>query len=339
MSHPQRPILIAGGGPVGVIAALALARQNIPVQLFEAEDRVSDAPRAATTHPATLEMLSELGLVEEVIQRGLIARTFQFWDRASRELIAEFDHAVLAGDTAFPFIVQCEQHKLANMALERLRAYPHAEVQFSARVLGRALDDHVDITVKTAAGSRSVSGSYLIGADGGRSSVRKALGIEFEGHVSGALSGPDHAIRFRRRWHLVRAQLFLNPDEWASLFKVAGDDGSGLWRVVFPTRPHETNQQALNEAVQRRLLSSSSQRALSGGPPQPLSRAPARRGDFRKGPRLPGGRRRAYQQSDRGSASTSAFATRSSSPIFSAASSAARRRPTRSTTTTGDAAR
>ena len=41
------PILIAGGGPVGVIAALALARQGVPVQVFEAEDRVDDAPRAA----------------------------------------------------------------------------------------------------------------------------------------------------------------------------------------------------------------------------------------------------------------------------------------------------
>ena len=50
----QRPILIAGGGPVGVVAALGLARQGIPVQVFEAEPRVNDSPRAATTHAATL---------------------------------------------------------------------------------------------------------------------------------------------------------------------------------------------------------------------------------------------------------------------------------------------
>ena len=66
------PVLIAGGGPVGVIAALALVRQGIAVQVFEAEPRVNDNPRAATTHAATLEILDRLGLVDDVIRHGLI---------------------------------------------------------------------------------------------------------------------------------------------------------------------------------------------------------------------------------------------------------------------------
>src|SRR5262245_16144816 len=92
MPPSQRPILIAGGGPVGIIAGLASARQGFALQPLDADGRVSDSPRAATTHPATLEMLGDLGLVDEVIRCGLIARRFQFCDRASRELIAEFDH-------------------------------------------------------------------------------------------------------------------------------------------------------------------------------------------------------------------------------------------------------
>jgi 3-(3-hydroxy-phenyl)propionate hydroxylase len=255
-SQSERPILIAGAGPVGVIAALALARQGLAVQLFEAEDRIDDAPRAATTHPATLEMLSDLGLIDEVIRRGLIARRFQFWDRASRELVAEFDHAVLAADTPYPFIVQCEQHKLANIALERLSAYAHVDIQFSARVTSAVpLEDRVDVTVKTRSGSRKVSGSFLIGADGGRSTVRKALDIEFEGYTF-----PERFLVLTTPFDFgavgpwCKRNYFSDPDEWAALFKVAGDDGSGLWRVVFPTRPHETDQQVLNEdAVQQRL--------------------------------------------------------------------------------------
>src|SRR5262245_5518467 len=131
---PDRPVLIAGGGPVGVIAALALARQDIPVHVVEAEARVNDSPRAATTHAATAEMLAELGLVDEVIQRGLIEPKFRIWDRASREVIVEFDFGLLARDTRFPYVVQCEQHKLANMTIDRLRSFAHVQFDFFARV-------------------------------------------------------------------------------------------------------------------------------------------------------------------------------------------------------------
>src|ERR1700704_4987250 len=134
MSQSQRPILIAGGGPVGVIAALALAQQGIAVHVFEAEERVNDSPRAATTHAATLEMLADLGLLDDVIRSGLIEPRFRFWDRSSSELIAEFDFGVLENDTPYPFVVQCEQHKLANLTIARLRAFPHAVIEFCARV-------------------------------------------------------------------------------------------------------------------------------------------------------------------------------------------------------------
>ena len=130
----ERPILIAGGGPVGVIAALALARQGFPVRVFEAEDRVNNSPRAATTHAATLEMLAELGLIDDVIRGGLIEPLFRMWDRASGRMVAEFDFGLLKADTRYPFVVQYEQHKLANMTIERLRTFDHAAVEFSARV-------------------------------------------------------------------------------------------------------------------------------------------------------------------------------------------------------------
>lgn len=151
---PQRPILIAGGGPVGVIAALALARQGFAVEVFEAEQRVNDNPRAATTHAATLEILDGLGLVDDVIARGLIEPKFRVWDRATRAVIAEFDFGVLKDDTRYPFVGQCEQHKLATMAIERLGRLAHASVTFSSRVVNFAqFDDRVEAEVETAAGT------------------------------------------------------------------------------------------------------------------------------------------------------------------------------------------
>src|ERR1700674_5083140 len=149
------PVLIAGGRPVGVVAALALARQGLPVHVFEAEARVNDSPRAATTHAATLEMLAELGLVDDVIRRGLIAPKFSIWDRASGEVIAAFDFGALKDDTRYPFVVQCEQHNLNNMVIERLRAFGHATYEFSSRVGAvRQFDDRVEIEVATPSGVR-----------------------------------------------------------------------------------------------------------------------------------------------------------------------------------------
>ena len=252
----QHPVIIAGGGPVGVIAALALARQGIPVQVFEAEPRVNDNPRAATTHPATLEILDKLGLVDEVIRRGLVEPKFRMWDREPRRLIVEFDFGVLKNDTRFPYVVQCEQHKLAAMTIERLRQFPHASVLFNARVTGFSrVDDRIEVEIATAAGTRTVTGSWLIGCDGGRSTVRKALDIEFEGYTH-----PERFLvlsttfSFDPIYGECSRNYFADANEWCALFKVTGDDGKGLWRVLFPTRSGETDAQALDEtAVQQRL--------------------------------------------------------------------------------------
>jgi 3-(3-hydroxy-phenyl)propionate hydroxylase len=201
-------------------------------------------------------MLAGLGLIEEVIARGLVARTFQFWDRPSGQMIAEFDHALLKDNTPYPFIVQCEQHKIANMGIERLREFAHAEVRFSARVAAvGASDDRVDIEVETDRGTEKITGNYLIAADGGRSTVRKALGIEFAGYTF-----PERFLVLTTPFDFAAQRgagfrcYFSDPDEWANLFKVAGDNGRGLWRAVFPTLPGESDEQVLNDdAVQRRL--------------------------------------------------------------------------------------
>src|SRR5688572_6798797 len=256
MGSINERILVAGGGPVGVVTALALAQRGFPVTVFEAGAAVNDAPRAATTHPATLDLLAGLGLIDEVIRQGLTARTFQFRDRPSGALIAEFDHELLRQDTRFPFVVQCEQHKLARLAIARLGLAPGAEVHFSARVVGvDAGPGHVEVAVEMPGGIQKFRGAFLVGADGGRSTVRKALGIRFEGYTF-----PERFIVLTTRFDFASEHgycyrnYFSDPDEWANLFKVAGDDGSGLWRVVFPTRHEESDGEALGDGgVQQRL--------------------------------------------------------------------------------------
>jgi 2-polyprenyl-6-methoxyphenol hydroxylase-like FAD-dependent oxidoreductase len=255
-SFAEGPALIAGGGPVGLITALALARQGVPVHVFEAESKINDSPRAATTHAATLEMLDDLGVVEEVIRHGLVEPLFRIWDRSTGKLVAEFDFGHLKNDTPYPFAVQYEQHKLANLAIERLRAFPHATLEFSARVTSLSQSANaVEITVETAAGMRVVKGCYLIGADGGRSTVRKSLGIAFAGYT--------HPERFLilttpfdigSRFPGCTRNYLSDPDDWCALFKVSGDDGTGLWRVLSSTRLDQTEAELFNDdAIEQRL--------------------------------------------------------------------------------------
>jgi 3-(3-hydroxy-phenyl)propionate hydroxylase len=250
-------VAVIGAGPVGVICALARARRGYSVLLAEAEQSVNRSPRAATTHPATLEMLAGLDLVADVIGSGVVARYFQFWDRPSGQMIAEFDHQILSGDTHYPFVVQCEQHKIANFGLTRLQAMPKVSVAMQTRLSGFS-DDGERVTLELTSGDgtqRRVTASYLLGCDGGRSFVRKGLEIPFDGFTH-----PERFIvlttpfDFEAEKGFCYRNYFSDPDEWANLFKVAGDDGSGLWRVVFPTRVDETDEQALSDtAVQYRL--------------------------------------------------------------------------------------
>ncbi|MFT8243702.1 FAD-dependent oxidoreductase [Roseomonas sp. BN140053] len=248
---PEPSILVAGAGPVGVVTALAFAQRGFRVTLLEAADAVDQNPRASTTHPSTLEMIERVGLLDRFVAEGLVARRFQFWDRPAGRCIAEFDHAVLEGETRFPFVVQTEQHKLAAMGLDALRALPNATVRFGAPVYAVTQDaDGVTVILGGKAAGETLRADWLVGADGGRSTVRKQLGIAFDG-----FTWPERFLvltvldDFEAMMGTCFRNYFADPDEWANLFKVAGDDGLGRWRAVFPARVDESDEEALSDAA------------------------------------------------------------------------------------------
>src|SRR2546421_9376764 len=135
-----RNIVVVGAGPVGTVAALACARFGHNVTLLEAAERIDDSPRASTTQPPTLEILAKLDLIDEYIAQGLVARTFQFWDRPTLRLVAEFDFERLRGETPYPYVVQTEQHKLAAMGIARLKRMDNATVVMGTRVTALSQD-------------------------------------------------------------------------------------------------------------------------------------------------------------------------------------------------------
>ena len=254
MSRSQ--VVISGGGPVGLICAYALARRGVTVTVLDQNSELLDDPRAATTHPATLELLDGLGVIDQVIEQGLIAEDFEFWDRPTGEKIATFDHAVLVDDTKFPFVVQCEQFKLAKIFLAKLQDETSVTVLFNHDVTGfDHTADGVTVTASTPDGEKTFEGDWLIGADGGRSVVRKSAGIGFEGFTWAerflVLSTP---FDFKAERGMSFRNYIADPDEWCNCFKVAADGPPGLWRLVFPADP-EANEEALlaDDFVQEKM--------------------------------------------------------------------------------------
>jgi 3-(3-hydroxy-phenyl)propionate hydroxylase len=247
-------IIIAGGGPIGYTLAANLDRYGIPFVLLEAADRIFDDPRAGTIHPPSLELFRTLGLTDALLERGNIVKSYQYRDR-KQGVVAEFDLTVLADETDFPYRLMLEQHKVCEIIHERLSPkYPQG-FRRKHRVVSVSQDDAgVAAEVETPSGTKTFRGRYIVGCDGGRSQVRKSMNVDFDGFQYPerflVLSTPYNFKEFGYAF----TNYIADPEEWCALFKVPGNRKTGMWRVVFPTEPQQTEEELFNEdAVQRRI--------------------------------------------------------------------------------------
>jgi 3-(3-hydroxy-phenyl)propionate hydroxylase len=251
-------VVVAGAGPVGMVCALALSKAGIPVTVFEQEAAPVQDQRAASLHPSTLDLLDRLGIVETIIPSGLVSPVYRFHDRITGEIVAEFNLGDLADELRFPFVLQYEQYKMTAAISAAYANQSDFDVRFSHRLTGLAQDaDSVTVDVEGPGGDlERIRAGYVIGCDGGRSTVRKLAGIDFEGFTY-----PEKFIKIATHFDFagVNADLafrnyFSDPHEWCNLFKVRGETPAGLWRAIFPMRPEETDDEALKpENVEARL--------------------------------------------------------------------------------------
>ncbi len=241
----SKPVLIAGAGPVGMVAAAELLRRGVPVTVLEAGAELSGEMRGSTFHAPTLDMLEELGAAQAMIEQGIVAPRMQYRSR-DQGVIADFDFGVLADVTRHPYRLQCEQFKLTRILHVLLRDKPGFELRFGARVAG-CTDRGEDVEVLLENGER-VTGSYVIGADGARSTVRKATGIEFEG-----FTWPERFLVLSTPFDfaglipgLADVSYYADPEEWFFLLRVPG-----LWRAMFPVPAEVPDEVTLTDECAR----------------------------------------------------------------------------------------
>lgn len=250
----KHPVVISGGGPVGLVTALAMARQGVEVVLLESEAAIPQDLRAGTFHPPTVEMLDALGLGKPLLEQGIKVPEWQIRDRRTG-VVAQFDLGVLADVTSHPFRLHCEQHKLSTIAYQALQDYPNVRVLFGHRCTGFTQDaDGVTVALSTPDGDNEIRASFLVGTDGARSTVRKAMQVEFEG-----FTWPERFLVFATPYDL-REQGFTgnayiaDPDEWCAIFIQPHKGPPGIWRIAFPTDPEMSEEQILSDAfVQSRI--------------------------------------------------------------------------------------
>jgi 3-(3-hydroxy-phenyl)propionate hydroxylase/6-hydroxy-3-succinoylpyridine 3-monooxygenase len=227
---PDTDVVIVGAGPVGLINALGLARAGVRVTLLEALPAIPDSPRAMVYLWPVLEGLDKIGILQDAIAAGFTKQDYAHTVFATGETIT-WSVEDLEGLTPFPFNLHLGQHRLAEIALTHLRRLPNAAIRFNTAVTALAQDDTgITITMKATGQTETIRAAWAIGADGARSTLRRAMNGGFDG-----ITWPERFVATNVRYDFeadgyARANMLIDPRYGAIIAKI---DNEGLWRCTY----------------------------------------------------------------------------------------------------------
>ena len=177
---PQTDVLVVGAGPTGLTLACDLARRGVAVRVVDRAPEFPHGSRGKGLSPRSLEVFDDLGLVDRLLAHGTTHLPHRKYRGA--EVVAEVDPEaglVATPEVPYPTGLMIPQWRVEQTLRERLAVLKVA-VELGAEV--QAISQDAD-SVTATVGGRQTRAQYLVGCDGGRSTVRKAIGLRLHGET------------------------------------------------------------------------------------------------------------------------------------------------------------
>jgi 2-polyprenyl-6-methoxyphenol hydroxylase-like FAD-dependent oxidoreductase len=223
-------VIIIGGGPVGFINALGLAQAGVRVSVVEAEPQIINSPRAAVYFWSVLDGLGRLGILEDAEAAGVRKQEYTYLVKRTGERIA-YSIEVLKGRTPHPYNLHLGQHRLADIAMRRLKTFPNATIRFGTRLQKLRQDaEGVTLSVVTERDTAELRAKWVIGADGAASTVRRLLGLSFDGMTWAERFVATNVYYDFERHGYSRSTLVID-DRFGAVIAILNHDG--LWRCTY----------------------------------------------------------------------------------------------------------